>query len=83
MAGEEIHLIVMVGMVILAFLAVEIKDLMRAVSCFCGLSILLGLLYWLLNAPIVAFFQVLIYTTATIALFVFVIMLTTLRDEAE
>ena len=62
--------------VLLAVLTVEFKNLMYAVLCFCGMTIVLGFLYWLLNAPYVALFQILVYTGAVGALFIITIMLT-------
>lgn len=62
--------------VLLAVLTVEFENLMYAVLCFCGMTIALGFLYWLLSAPYVALFQILVYTGAVGVLFIITIMLT-------
>ena len=69
--------VMLVGATIaLAILAVEIKDVLIAVYCLCGLFVLTGVFFWMLNAPYLAVFQLLIYAGAIIALFIVVIMLT-------
>lgn len=83
MSGEEVQVILIMGMVALAILTVEVKDIMHAVMCFGGMALVLGTIYFTLNAPFVAVFQVLVYTTAIIALFIFTIMLVTRRKGSE
>jgi NADH-quinone oxidoreductase subunit J len=61
----------------LAVLAVELKNLMHAIVCFCGMCVFLGGLYAILNAPYVALFQILIYVGAVVVLFVIAVMLVT------
>jgi NADH:ubiquinone oxidoreductase subunit 6 (subunit J) len=65
--------------VFLAVMAVEFENLMYAVLCFCGMTVAMGFLYWLLNAPYVALFQILVYTGAVGVLFIITIMLTERR----
>ena len=65
---------------LLALLTVELKDILYAILSFCGMCILLGVIFWVLNAPYVAVFQLLIYAGATVALFIATVMLTT-REE--
>jgi NADH:ubiquinone oxidoreductase subunit 6 (subunit J) len=74
----EISLII--GIVVLAVLAVELKNLLHAVACLFGMCIMIGILFGILNALYVMTFQLLIYAGATMALFLSVIMLTA-RDE--
>ena len=62
--------------ILMAFITVELKDMLKASICFCGMSIAVGSLFWLLNAPNVAIFQLLIYAGALVILFVATIMLT-------
>ncbi len=62
--------------VVLAVMTVEFKNLMYAVLSFCGMCIVLGFLYWLLNAPYVALFQILVYIGAVGVLFIITLMLT-------
>jgi len=60
----------------LAILAVEIKNLLKAVYCLCGFFICIGVFFWLFAAPYLALFQMLIYAGAIIVLFIVVVMLT-------
>jgi NADH:ubiquinone oxidoreductase subunit 6 (subunit J) len=66
----------------LAILAVEVKDLLYAVLCLCGMSIAVGALFGILSASLVMVFQLLIYAGASIALFVSVIILTSRGGDA-
>lgn len=60
----------------LAILSVEVRDLLHAVLCLGGMCVTVGVLFGLLNAPYVMFFQLLIYAGATVVLFASVLMLT-------
>lgn len=62
--------------VVLALLTVELDDLLHATICLCGTCITIGALFWLLNAPYVSVFQLLVYAGAVIALFIVAVMLT-------
>ncbi len=77
MLGEIIQFALMILTVMLALLTVELKDILHAILSFCGMCILIGALFWLLNAPYVAVFQLLIYAGAIVTLFIASIMLTT------
>ena len=66
--------------VFLAVLTVELKDMLHAVICFCGMCVTVGTLFWLLNAPYVAVFQLLVYAGAMMVLFLATVMLT-VREE--
>lgn len=74
---EVTALVLLALTVFLAVLTVEFENLMYAVLCFCGMTIVMGFLYWLLSAPYVALFQILVYTGAVGVLFIITIMLTT------
>jgi NADH-quinone oxidoreductase subunit J len=81
---EDIMPIVLMGLVALqAILTVEIRNILYAVISFCGMCITLGALFWLLNAPYVAVFQLLIYAGAVVALFLAALMLTTRKEEVR
>jgi NADH:ubiquinone oxidoreductase subunit 6 (subunit J) len=67
--------------VLLAIFTVEIKDMLHAVLCLCGMCISIGALFWLLNAPYVAVFQLLVYVGAVVVLFIATVMLTKRREE--
>ncbi len=62
--------------VLLAILTVELKDIIHAVACLGGMCITIGALFWMLNAPYVAVFQLTVYGGAVIALFLAAIALT-------
>jgi NADH:ubiquinone oxidoreductase subunit 6 (subunit J) len=71
-----IELSIIIAAVVLAVLSVELKDLLQASLCLCGMCIAVGLLFGLLNATYVMVFQLLIYAGATMVLFISVVMLT-------
>jgi len=71
----------MVLTVAFALLTVELKDILYAILSFCGMCVTIGALFWLLNAPYVAVFQLLIYAGAIVALFVAAVMLTTRKES--
>ena len=71
----------MVLTVAFALLTIELKDILYAILSFCGMCVTIGALFWLLNAPYVAVFQLLIYAGAIVALFVAAVMLTTRKES--
>ena len=73
----------MVITLLFAILAIELKDLLKGVYCLCGFFVCIGLFFWLLHAPYLAVFQLLIYAGAITALFIVVIMLTVKKVEPE
>ncbi len=77
----QIGLIVLT--VVLALLTVELKDLLHAAISLCGTCITIGALFWLLNAPYISLFQLLVYAGAVIVLFVSAVMLTKREEEME
>jgi NADH-quinone oxidoreductase subunit J len=78
---DFIQVLLIVVTIVLAILTIEIKDMLRAIVCLCGMGITIGMLFAILNAPYVAVFQLLIYAGAVIALFISVVMVT--RREFE
>lgn len=70
----------MVLTLLLAILTVELKNILYAVLTFCGMCTAIGALYWLLNAPYVSVFQLLIYAGAIVTIFLAAIMLTTRKE---
>lgn len=64
-----------------AILTVELKDILYAILSFCGMCIIIGALFWILNAPYVAVFQLLVYAGAIVALFIAAVMLTTRKER--
>jgi len=73
----------MLSAVLLSILTIEVKRLLYAVLSFCGMCITIGALYWLLDAPYVAVFQLLIYAAGIVTLFIAALTLTTLKDSAK
>lgn len=68
---------------LLALLTVELKDILYAILSFCGMCILIGIMFWTLNAPYVAVFQLLVYAGAIVALFIAAVMLTTRKEKMK
>ncbi|HDN63370.1 NADH-quinone oxidoreductase subunit J [Candidatus Bathyarchaeota archaeon] len=73
----------MFSAVALALLTVEVKDLLYAILSFCGMCVAIGAIFWLLNAPYVAVFQILIYAGAVVVLFIATVMLTTRKESVR
>ena len=67
--------------ILLALLTVELKDLLHAAICLCGTCITIGALFWLLNAPYVSVFQLLVYAGGVIVLFITAVTLTKREEE--
>jgi len=78
-----LQIVLMVLTVAFALLTVELKDILYAILSFCGMCVTIGALFWLLNAPYVAVFQLLIYAGAIVALFVAAVMLTTRKESVR
>jgi len=76
MLEEIVQLSLMIASCIFAILTVELKDLLHTVLSLAAMAISLGALFWILNAPYVAVFQVLVYAGAVVVLFVAAVMLT-------
>jgi NADH-quinone oxidoreductase subunit J len=68
---------------VFALLTVEVKDVLYAILSLCGMCVTIGALFWLLNAPYVAVFQLLIYAGAIIVLFVAAVTLTTRKESIK
>jgi NADH:ubiquinone oxidoreductase subunit 6 (subunit J) len=71
----------MAATVLLAISAVELKSLLYAAISFCGMCITIGALFWLLNAPYAAVFQILVYAGAVTTIFLAAVMLTTRKES--
>lgn len=65
----------------LAILTIEIKNMLYAATAFSGMCTTIGALFWLLDAPYVAVFQLLVYAGAVVIIFLAVIMLTARKEE--
>lgn len=73
----------MVAAILLAVYTIEAKNILHGVIGFAGMCITIGGIFWLLNAPYVAVFQILIYAGAVVAIFVAAIMLTTSKEATR
>ena len=62
-----------------ALLAVELRDILHAVLALLAMSLCLAGLFWLMSAPYLAIFQLLIYGGAIVALFIVTVTLTGAR----
>jgi len=74
MASELIQFGIVAMIIAFAIGAAGLKNLLYAALSLGAMSISLGALYWVLYAPYVGLFQMLIYGGAVIVLFVSVIM---------
>jgi NADH:ubiquinone oxidoreductase subunit 6 (subunit J) len=81
MLTEVIQIALMILTVVLAIFAIEAKTILHAIIGFCGMCITIGGIFWLLDAPYVAVFQVLIYAGAVVAIFIAAVMLTTSKER--
>jgi NADH-quinone oxidoreductase subunit J len=76
MIEDVLQLGLLVATCVFTVLTVESKDLLHTVIALAAMSVSLGALFWLLNAPYVAVFQILIYAGAVVVLFIAAVMLT-------
>ena len=81
MFTEVLQLVLMSFALVLAFLTVEVKRILYAVISFSGMCVVIGALFWILNAPYVAVFQILIYAGAVVTIFLAAIMLTSQKER--
>jgi len=76
MFEDVIQFVLLVAACVFAILTVELRDLLHTVVSLAAMAVSLGAIFWLLNAPYVAVFQILIYAGAVIVLFIAAVMLT-------
>jgi len=76
MFEDILQLVLLVAACIFAILTVELRDLLHTVVSLAAMAVSLGAIFWLLDAPYVAVFQILIYAGAVIVLFITAVMLT-------
>jgi NADH:ubiquinone oxidoreductase subunit 6 (subunit J) len=81
--NDLLQIALIVSTVLLALLTVELKDMLHAVICLCGMCVAIGALFWLLNAPYVSLFQLLVYAGAVIVLFIATVMLTARKEKPQ
>ena len=78
---EILQVCLMVVTLVFAIFTIELKNLLYAVLSFSAMCITIGAIYWLLNAPYVAVFQLLIYAGAVVTLFLAALTLTKLKES--
>ena len=81
MLTEVVQIVLMIITLVLAVFTIEAKTILHAIIGFCGMCIAIGGIFWLLDAPYVAVFQVLIYAGAVVAIFIAAVMLTTSKER--
>lgn len=80
---EVLQVALMIAAILLALFTIEARNILHAVIGFCGMCISIGGLFWLLNAPYVSVFQILIYAGAVVAIFLAAVMLTTSQEAIK
>ena len=74
MASDIVQLVLIAATLAFALMAAGLDNILFAALSLGGMSICLGGLYWIMYAPYVGLFQLLIYGGAVVVLFVSVIM---------
>jgi NADH-quinone oxidoreductase subunit J len=69
MSYEIFHILFAILTIVLSFLTVEIEDLFKASMAFCLTEVSLATVFYLVGAPLVAVFQLVIYAGAVTVLF--------------
>ncbi|MEM2108871.1 MAG: NADH-quinone oxidoreductase subunit J [Candidatus Odinarchaeota archaeon] len=72
-----LHFTMIAAMIIFAVIAIEHKNLIYCAVSLAAMSVFLGIIYFILNAPYVAVFQLVIYAGAVTVLFLAAISLVT------
>jgi len=80
---EVLQIALMIATILLALFTIEARNILHALIGFCGMCISIGGLFWLLNAPYVSVFQILIYAGAVVAIFLAAVMLTTSKETIQ
>ncbi|MFX1466123.1 MAG: NADH-quinone oxidoreductase subunit J [Promethearchaeota archaeon] len=76
------HLIILVGLILTAILAIESRSIVYCVISLAIMSVLLGVLFILLDAPYVGVFQIAVYAGAITILMLATISLVS-QEERE
>ncbi len=83
MPNDILFFVLMAVTVLLAISAIELKNLLYAALSFCGMCVSIAAIYWLLSAPYVAVFQLLIYAGAVVIIFLAAITLTKMKESIK
>ncbi|MCD6236087.1 MAG: NADH-quinone oxidoreductase subunit J [Thaumarchaeota archaeon] len=81
MLADVVQLLLIALTIISAVLSIEVKNLYKAVIFFALMSISIGAIFWLLNSPYLAVFQLTVYSGAVVALLLAVVMLTVGKER--
>jgi len=81
LASELLQFVILAATIAFALMAAGLRNLLYAALSLGGMCICLGGLYWMLYAPYVGLFQMLIYGGAVVVLFVSVVMF--VRGEGD
>lgn len=80
---EVLQISLMIAAVLLAIFTIEVKNILHAVIGFCAMCVAIGGIFWLLAAPYVSVFQILIYAGAVVGIFLAAVMLTTSKETTK
>ena len=76
-----IHYILIAVTIAMALITVKVRDLTRAIASFAVFNVSISIIYYVLGAPFVAVFQLLVYAGAVTVLFL--VTLHTLGGQVE
>jgi NADH-quinone oxidoreductase subunit J len=74
--SDAMLLLLLILIILLSFLAVEKPNIMYALLFLFGLNVALGILYFVLGAPLVGVVQLAVFSGAIVVLFLLAAMLT-------
>jgi len=81
MLADIAQLTLIILVLVLAVLSIEVKNLFHAVMFFALMCISIGSMFWMLNAPYLAIFQLAIYAGAVVALLLVTVILTVGKER--
>ena len=81
MLADAAQLTLITLVLVFALLSIEVKNLFHAVIFFALMCISVGAIFWTLNAPYLAVFQLAIYAGAVVALLLATVILTVGKER--
>ena len=78
---EALQILLMILALLSAVLTIELENTLYAVLSFCGMCVIIGVIFWILNAPYVAVFQLLVYAGAIVSIFLATVVLTVRKER--
>lgn len=82
-AGDVVHILVLIGLMIAAVLVVYFRDLISAAIALAGFSLLLSIEFYILQAPDVAIAEAGVGAALTTAIFIMAIKATKRMEDYE